>query len=421
MSRIRQLLKIIISGAVFAILIIGVTPSVKAEEIAFTREEMDCINSTKVLKAVSIDGIAPLSYRDSKGTIKGIGVSILDSISHMTGLAFEYELYDSIADSLESGFDIYFNAAHPYAPDDMVLSRPYLVSETILYLNSSVDPQNLDSKVFAAIRGGTLPEGITEKRTVYFDDREGAIDAVETGKADYGYGNAYSVAFYTLQNGYKNIVTIPQGKERREYCIGVPKGNKTLLSIINKSVESIGEQQMQTFVLDVAAYIERKITFSMIMGAYGKEIFAVILFVVSILLFSLALNASDNKILKMQNKRYESLARISNECLFEYYIKTKSLKLTFRETDITGRIGGDEFCVYMKNVPSADFVKNKFRQLNETIEDINPAFAVSLSAGVMSPRPGMSYQDIFQEADDALYQAKRGGRAQVVIHGEALL
>ena len=36
------------------------------------------------------------------------------------------------------------------------------------------------------------------------------------------------------------------------------------------------------------------------------------------------------------------------------------LKAAFRKADIIGRIGGDEFSVYMMKIPSVDFVKQRF-------------------------------------------------------------
>lgn len=300
----------------------------KAAEVSFTQEELDYINQAAVLKAVSIDGIAPLSYKDAQGDIKGIGVSLLGKISAITGLVFEYELYGSVAESLDSNFDLYFNAASSYAPDNLFLSRPYLESETILYMNSSADPQQLNNKMHAAIRGGTLPEGIKAENVIYYDTRENALNAVEKGEADYGYGNAYSVAFYTLQNAYKNIITIPSGKEIREYCLGVPAGNDILLSILNKSIGALDEAQMQTLILDVASQVDRKITFPMITNAYGKEIYGVVFLVMTILLFSVFSNVRANNKLKIKNKRYRLLAHISNEFLFECNVKSGEVELS---------------------------------------------------------------------------------------------
>lgn len=96
----------------------------------------------------------------------------------------------------------------------------------------------------------------------------------------------------------------------------------------------------------------------------------------------------------------------------------KSLKLTFRSTDVIGRIGGDEFCVYIKDIPSVDFVQKKCHQLSilikKAIEDAN----ISVSIGIAMVNDEKAYEDLFQKADDALYQAKRDGRAKIVIYSE---
>ena len=492
----------------------------------------------------------------------------------MTGLVFEYYLYDSIAESLVSDFDIYLNATRSYAHGDMVLSQPYLESETILFFNSSLDPNQLENKRHAAIKGGTLPAGVKAENTIYYDNREATLNAVEKGKADYGYGNAYSLAYYALQNGYKNVVTIPKGKEKREYCIGVPKENEVLLSIINKTIASLDENQMQTLILDVASRVERKITFSMIINTYGKEIFSIVFMVIAVLLFSVYSNVRANKRLKLENQKHKLLSNISNECIFEYAIKSgnlelsekfsetidvqrkksevinllldtldtlsndaaeenistiqlplsdgdmgifkiiysniydgsrkphyiigklidiseeikekeellnkaqtdgltglynaatvkglitasinnkdknktdaliiidcdkfkeindtfghlkgdsaltsisEGLRLAFRPNDIIGRIGGDEFCVYMPDVPSADFVRTKCQQLSAYIIKANNDFRITVSIGVAILNEDNTYEDLFKQADDALYFAKKNGGAQTVFHGE---
>ena len=113
------------------------------------------------------------------------------------------------------------------------------------------------------------------------------MDAVESGKADYGYGNAYSVAFYTLQNGYRNIITVPGKIETRAYCIAFRSNDEMLLSIINKAISSIDESHMHTLILNEATRIERKITVPMIMDAYGKQILGAAFIIIAVLLISI--------------------------------------------------------------------------------------------------------------------------------------
>lgn len=536
-------------------------------QLELTQEEQAYIAERKVISAVSIDGVAPLHYRDSKGKINGIAISVLNKISDMTGLLFEYDLRETVAEALASDADIIFGITPYYAPAEMTLSKSYMQAETILFINSSVDTNKLDDKIYASIKGGSLPEGIKEENTIYYNSREDVLNAVEKGEADYSYANEYSVAFYTIQNGYQSSITIPKGKEVRAYAIGFLKEDKILLSIINKSIGAISDRQMQTLILGVMSQIERKVAFSVIMDTYGEIILPIVGIVISALVLGIVLNVRARKSLSLQNRKYELLSHISNEYFWEYDIKTsciklsekckalfgtdenqkkiscilketisnsdsgesnetislpfangemgvfkainsvlyddhgqmyhvigklidvseeaaekerlilktqmdgltdiynaittkeliseiirnkeshgtdvfifmdcdkfkeindtlghlagdrglknlsKALKAVFRQTDIIGRVGGDEFCVYMKNIPSVDFVQSKCEKLITIVQSMDKDLNLALSIGVAFLEDTDTYESLFKKADDALYEAKGNGGAKVV-------
>jgi diguanylate cyclase (GGDEF)-like protein len=92
---------------------------------------------------------------------------------------------------------------------------------------------------------------------------------------------------------------------------------------------------------------------------------------------------------------------------------SKSLTQTFRKTDIIGRIGGDEFCVYMRDIPSSDFVVSKCQQLKVLIKELNRDLNVTLSIGIALLGDETSYDDLFKKADKALYDAKKKGGNQM--------
>ncbi|MGB4311315.1 MAG: GGDEF domain-containing protein [Natronincolaceae bacterium] len=553
---------------IIGIFIIMGVPICAEARLLLTDEERNYIAEAGVLKAVSINGAAPIQYTDTRGEIQGISKRVLEEISDMTGLIFQYKLYDSNREAYaDIDHDIFFGIPYHYASNGMVLSKPFLKTETILYINSSLESNQLDDKTYAAVRGRVLPEGINEENIVYFDTREESLDAVEKGKADYGYGNTYSVIFYILQNNYRNIIAIPKKKELREYCMGVPNDNRVLLSIINKSIDAIDEGKMEALILDETLCIDRKITFSMIIDIYGKEIFGAIFLMMGILLCGVVCNVRSNKILRAQNEKNEMLSQASNEYLYEYFVKsgrlelskkcnrlfgtqkqlrkasnilkdillsnnldgnipviklplangeigtfksiglsihdekgepdfivgkmidihdeikekeeliikskldgptglynaitTKELinesiknrdknrtdalividcddlkhindtyghlagdqvlknistgmKLTFRQDDIIGRIGGDEFCIYMKGVPSINLVKLKCRQLNLLIREMNEDFYVSVSCGSALLEGENTYEELFENADKVLYKAKKRKGVQSV-------
>jgi len=94
---------------------------------------------------------------------------------------------------------------------------------------------------------------------------------------------------------------------------------------------------------------------------------------------------------------------------------TSRIKSVFRGSDIIGRVGGDEFTVFITDVPSFDFVLEKADAICSTLR--NPVkfdargFSISCSVGIaISPQNGMVFKDLYEAADEALYAAKAKGK-----------
>lgn len=96
-----------------------------------------------------------------------------------------------------------------------------------------------------------------------------------------------------------------------------------------------------------------------------------------------------------------------------------ALQASFRSDDHISRIGGDEFCVIMKNATSAlkELVVEKVRHLNELLSQPEPGLPpISLSVGIaFADRPNPT-GDIFKDADMALYRVKESGRGGCVVY-----
>lgn len=87
----------------------------------------------------------------------------------------------------------------------------------------------------------------------------------------------------------------------------------------------------------------------------------------------------------------------------------------FRENDVVARIGGDEFMVFMKNVPNRKLVEERCEKLTRTFRELyREQLAdcdLSCSVGVaFSPEHGAIFEDLFRRADLALYRAKGKGK-----------
>ncbi len=97
------------------------------------------------------------------------------------------------------------------------------------------------------------------------------------------------------------------------------------------------------------------------------------------------------------------------------------LRASFREDDVLGRVGGDEFVVFLKGI-GLDAAIAKLEQVRLAVEDMRVKGVdrpVTASVGVYATRPcDATYRDVFLRADEALYDAKRKGKGRVVAYGE---
>jgi len=98
----------------------------------------------------------------------------------------------------------------------------------------------------------------------------------------------------------------------------------------------------------------------------------------------------------------------------------QGLKNIFRETDIIGRLGGDEFGIFMKNA-SPEIAVEKAEQISQMVRairvDAHPDLLPTVSIGVaLFPQHAKNFMDLYKKADRALYIAKNNGRDQYVLY-----
>ncbi|MCF6289486.1 MAG: sensor domain-containing diguanylate cyclase [Desulfobacterales bacterium] len=85
------------------------------------------------------------------------------------------------------------------------------------------------------------------------------------------------------------------------------------------------------------------------------------------------------------------------------------LKNQVRESDLVCRYGGEEFLVILLEASARNgcVVAERIR------EEVETASGVTISAGVSAFRAGLSWKELVEEADQALYKAKEHGRNRV--------
>ena len=99
------------------------------------------------------------------------------------------------------------------------------------------------------------------------------------------------------------------------------------------------------------------------------------------------------------------------------------LRGVIRSSDLAGRMGGDEFILFCRDVREEEIVAEKTRQINERIvaakkelmgQECDIPLGASIGA-VTAPEEGTEFAGLFRKADQALYRVKQNGK-----HGYAV-
>ena len=95
-----------------------------------------------------------------------------------------------------------------------------------------------------------------------------------------------------------------------------------------------------------------------------------------------------------------------------------------RQSDLTGRVGGEEFCLLLPgaNISDAYKIAEKFRTRLEAKDFREQGIegGLTVSCGIAELEPGDTYESLFKRADAALYRAKRNGRNRAELEGGGL-
>ncbi len=94
------------------------------------------------------------------------------------------------------------------------------------------------------------------------------------------------------------------------------------------------------------------------------------------------------------------------------------IQSAIRSTDIAGRLGGDEFIAFCKNISDESVIADKAAYINEQVllsakEYMGKDMTIPLGASigcVFVPDEGKTYKELYKKADLALYDVKQHGK-----------
>ncbi len=95
----------------------------------------------------------------------------------------------------------------------------------------------------------------------------------------------------------------------------------------------------------------------------------------------------------------------------------------FREGDIVGRLGGDEFIAFVKNICDVDAFKKRIQNLNTLLCNTYNKDAVSIQVSasigiVFTDKKEHSFYELYEKADQALYKVKQSTKNGYCFYSE---
>lgn len=319
----------------------------KQTGLQLSEEERTYIQQLGTLWVGIAPGRIPIqNYEEKTGEYSGIAVDFLRYLSDQTGLQLSFVHSGTLPELQEMAHSgkVDVIASLPYDYDlakkyGVGMTRPYVSSQIIMVVNNSIDPLNLQGKRLALSRDYDL-QNMEEDGAIRYESIEDCMKAVAKGEADYTFGNSYAVESYTDKSYFRNLTMVPQPSMTQRLCVGIVKPvNETLLTIFNKVIASMTEEEMQSFVYRNTVYV-REITLSTLIDS-NPRMFAAAVVGLAAVIVGVVLLYSFNRLrvsrkIALENRRYQQLCDLSNEYLFEYHYEQGRIVFSEKYTKIFG-------------------------------------------------------------------------------------
>lgn len=445
----------------------------------FTREELAYIQENPTILFSSDPNWEPIeSTNPTTRELEGISAEIIKLLESYTGLDFVYKPSTTFTEALSrlhhGEVQLLSALSHDYSwaeENSVNLSSTYLDSYIVMIHNPHrVTDQNRVALPIDFNITSRIVESGTYDEILYFATSEECIQAVADGIADYTYTNYY-IANYHLSNiTYRSLAATKLTSINENLCLAISKdADPRLLSIINKGLRCISSEKINAIVLERTLY-ENEFSLRNIIYAYPETVILGIISISAIavvaLLITLFIHYRKARIIENISQT-DALTGILNRGAVQAQITmaiekekhnldlvcplisidldnfksvndnyghdegdlllkavAKVLKNSVRQSDIVGRMGGDEFIVYLTNVNNKKTAEKVVAKLCTAVSALslekNEWSDITGSFGLAFGDSNSTWSSLYHQSDVALYDAKEKGKNQYSIYHKDL-
>ncbi|MHB2140047.1 transporter substrate-binding domain-containing protein [Pseudomonas monsensis] len=229
------------------------------QKLQLTQREETWIKQHPVVSVVVNEALAPLTFFDSGGNLRGISADLLELIRLRTGLRFDIRRSRNDAEmirQIDSHQADLIAALLPSAEREQTLnfSRPYLENSYVLLTRKSADgPTNLSQlkgKQLAIAQGNPMVEYLRREfpliQLIETPDTFSAVSLLAEKHVD-GAVNSLVIANYFISSRIFDQalqITTTIGTSQAAFSLATARDNTELVSIINKALLSIAPEEL---------------------------------------------------------------------------------------------------------------------------------------------------------------------------------
>lgn len=299
-----------------------------SSEIFFSNKEQEYIASTEVVRVGYIDNMSPLQYKENE-MFRGISADIFEFIREKTQLNIVYipfNSYSAIIEALELGeIDVIAGIEEYNEYNELLIySKDYLEYIDVIVkqkANSTSNPNDIKIGMLKGLITNDIFD-LNAATIMYYDTIKECVEAISSNKIDFMFSNYYTVNELLRGKNYKNLVIQPLTKQSKYMAAFRADADPRLIGIINKAIYSMSEEQKQVIVFNNTQGAYKPPTLRDLIEAYPITALFIVIVISCIIILSvyylMNLQISHNKELAINARRYEQLAEIAGEYIFEY-------------------------------------------------------------------------------------------------------